>query len=101
MKLINIWNNRKKILEGITNDIFRKEHVEIIASERQEICDTCEHKDVSGDSCIVPASQPCCSLCGCKLSWKVRALSEECPAKKWHALVDEETENEISKKLNL
>jgi hypothetical protein len=104
MQLLKVWSNRKKILEGITNSVFQKQHVELIAQERMEICNACPHIDRQGDKCLAPGSQPCCSLCGCKLAWKTRALSDSCGDKanpRWHALVTEEDEDQIKKQLNI
>jgi hypothetical protein len=36
--LKQIFNNRKLILEGIRNNIFKKEHVEEIAYARLNLC---------------------------------------------------------------
>ena len=104
MKLINIWNNREKILEGLRNSVFRKEHVELIAKERMDICNSCEFIDHSGDKCFVPGTQPCCSKCGCKLAWKTRSLSSSCGDEenpRWNAIVSEQEEAEIFNKLNI
>ena len=40
--LKQIFKNRKEILEGIKNNIFKKEHVEQIADIRLNICKMCE-----------------------------------------------------------
>ena len=99
--LKEIWLNRVNILEGIKNSIFAIEHIEIIAEERLKICRNCVNIDEKGSNCLLPGSQPCCGLCGCKLSWKVRALSEKCDDNKWEALLTPEEENEIKLKLNI
>ena len=43
----------------------------------------------------MPGTQPCCSLCGCSLSFKVRALSSDCPAHKWKAVITEKDEDKL------
>lgn len=104
MKLINIWNNRKKILEGLSNSVFRKEHVEVIAKERMSICNSCEFIDHTGEKCFVPGTQPCCGKCGCKLDWKTRSLSSSCGDEenpKWEALLSEEDEKTVYDKLDI
>jgi len=35
--------------------------------------------DNQGLSCVVTGTQPCCSICGCSLSLKLRSLDSECP----------------------
>lgn len=104
MKLIKIWNNRDKILEGLSNSVFHKKHVEIIAKERMDICNTCEFIDRTGDKCFVPGTQPCCGKCGCKLAWKTRSLSSSCGDEenpRWNALLSEEDEKEVYGKLDI
>ena len=73
--LKQIFNNRKEILEGIKNNIFKKEHVEQIADIRLNICKMCENYDDDGKECLVPGTQPCCGECGCSLALKIRSLS--------------------------
>lgn len=85
--IIRIWKERNKILEGIRNNVFKKADVEHIAAERMSICDTCPSLDTEGTSCIVPGTGPCCSLCGCSLALKTRALSASCDAHKWEAVL--------------
>jgi hypothetical protein len=99
--LKTLYNNRKKILEGITNNVFKKEHVEQIAAERLEICKTCSNYDETGEGCMFPGSQPCCNIktggCGCSLTFKTRSLSSECPLKDplWKAVLSDEEENKL------
>lgn len=94
-KLIDIWKNRKQIMEGIKNSVIRDEFVEEIASYRMDICTSCVYKDIEGKECLVSGTQPCCGLCGCSLEFKTRALSSECPDKRWFAVVTEEDEDEL------
>lgn len=94
-KLTTIWKNRKQILEGIKNSIIRDEFVEEVAEQRILLCHTCPKKDVEGSTCLMPGTQPCCSLCGCSLSFKVRSLSSDCPAHKWKAVITEEDEDKL------
>ena len=37
-KLMDIWKNKKQIMEGIKNSIIRDEFVEEMASYRMDIC---------------------------------------------------------------
>ena len=104
MNLLKVWENRDKILEGLNNSVFKKEHVEKIASERMAICEECPHIDRQGDKCFAPGTQPCCGKCGCKLAWKTRSLSSSCGDEenpRWNALVTEHDEAEIFNKLNI
>lgn len=99
--LKEIYKNRKQILEGISNNLFKKEHVEIIAKERLKICNDCQHYDTNGEGCLVPGTSPCCNKntggCGCSLSLKTRSLSSSCPLEqpKWEAILTEEEENKL------
>lgn len=100
--LNQIFKNRKQILEGIKNNIFKKEHVEEIAFQRLLICTECDHYDISGEGCLVIGTAPCCNKntggCGCSLSLKTRSLSSACPltVPKWEAVLTEEEENKLN-----
>ena len=98
-KVGTLWNNKEKILEGITNYLFTTDTIEQIALERNTICLACPNVDLSGVNCLAPGTQPCCSECGCSLKFKTRSLSSECPLKKWPALLTEEQENDLLSKL--
>lgn len=99
--LIEIWKNKGKILEGVLNSVFKKEHVEQIAESRIAICNSCPDIDNEGKECLAPGTQPCCSLCGCSLQFKTRSMSSECPAGKWVALMTEQEEEILNDKLGL
>ena len=100
MKAIkNIFNNRKQILEGIKNKLFKKEHVEVIAKNRWQICIKCKSLDVKGDKCTMPGTQPCCGECGCSIAFKLRSLSSACPLNKWKAVLTEDEEDELNKNI--
>lgn len=94
--LIKIWKNKGAILEGINNRIFKKEHVEEIAKERMDKCDTCEFK---GDQCLIPGTGPCCNLCGCSLSLKIRSLSSFCDNGVWDAVLTQKEEDLLNETL--
>jgi hypothetical protein len=93
--LKEIWKNRKQILEGITNSVIKNELVEHVSKLRMEICDVCDAKDKTGVECVVPGSQPCCTMCGCSLGFKTRSLSSSCPAKKWGSIISEKKEDQL------
>lgn len=93
--LKEIFKNRKQIVEGITNSIIKNKFVEDVSKLRIEICNTCNEKDVIGNECVLPGTQPCCKLCGCSLTFKTRSLSTTCPAKKWGSIVSEKKENQL------
>ena len=103
--MIRIWKTKNQILEGITNSIFKKEDVELIAQERMQICNKCALFDVQGDGCMVPGTQPCCNEklggCGCSLGFKTRSLSSECPKGYWKAEMTQEEEDLLNKKLGI
>lgn len=98
MSLREIWNNRKKIFEGVANNMFKSEHVEAIAKERMAICQACPLIDLKGDKCMISGTAPCCGICGCKLAYKTRSLSSECPhhdGPLWEAVLDEAEEDKL------
>lgn len=100
MGLNKIWTHRKEIFEGISNSLFKKDLVEKIAAERMMICKSCPLIDIKGDKCMVPGTQPCCSACGCKLSFKTRSLSSECPQFFWPAIMEQDEEDKLYNDIN-
>jgi hypothetical protein len=103
MNIREIWKNKTKILEGIKNSLIKSEHIEQIASERMKLCEACDLIDRKGSECALPGTQPCCGECGCKLSYKVRSLSSECPHPKrsrWNAILSEEDEDKFYDQIN-
>lgn len=98
-KYIGAFKNASKILEGIRNKTFKKEHVEAEAAIRFEICKKCSFLDLKGDKCMVPGTQPCCESCGCSLGLKTRSLSSECPQGKWRALLTDKEEQMLNDSL--
>lgn len=103
MDLKTIWKNKMQILEGVKNTIFKKDHIEFIASERMKICEACPLIDKEGSKCLVPGTAPCCGACGCKLAFKTRSLSSECahPDKpKWEAILTNEEQDKLYEEIN-
>lgn len=103
MSLIKLWKNKGKILEGIKNKVFKKEHVEEIASERLKICQICPHIDHAGTDCYVKGTHPCCSKCGCSLALKLRSLSSGCGDEenpRWNAVLSEEEDDKLNEDLS-
>ena len=98
-KYLNAFKNATSILEGIKNNLFKKEHIEAEAELRFSICKKCTSLDTEGKSCLVSGTQPCCSQCGCSLELKTRSLSSECPLGKWPALMTEEEEDALIEKM--
>jgi hypothetical protein len=96
---LKVFKNADLILEGIKNNIFKKEHVEAVATDRFQICINCSLFDAKGTDCLAPGTQPCCSDCGCSLAFKVRSLSSECPKGYWFALTTEEQEEKINQQI--
>jgi hypothetical protein len=103
--IIQIWKHKGQILEGVKNNIFKREDVEQIASYRMDICTNCPIYDASGEGCMVPGTQPCCNQdkggCGCSLNFKTRSLSSSCPMGRWDAELNEEEEDALKQKLGL
>lgn len=98
--LIKIWKHKGQILEGIKNNIFKNDHVEEIAAERNAICQQCDLIDREGSKCVMPGTQPCCGVCGCSLQFLQRSLSSECEAGKWKAVLTEEEADALDTHLN-
>jgi hypothetical protein len=68
-----------------------------------KLCEECDIIDRKGSKCVLPGSAPCCGECGCKLSYKVRSLSSECPhpnGPKWKAFMSEEEEDKLYEEIN-
>lgn len=74
-KITQIWRARKQILEGLGNNIKKKEFVEEVYQYRKKICESCVHND---GQCMVPGTGPCCGACGCSLKIKLRSMSAVC-----------------------
>lgn len=99
--IIKIWKERNKILEGVRNNLFKKEHIEEIAKHRQAICETCPFLAEKGpNECAVPGTNPCCPQCGCSLRLKLRSLSSSCPEGYWDAVTTEAEEDLIKESIN-
>lgn len=98
-KYLDIFKNADKIADGIANSLFKKEHVEAIATSRYQICIKCSLFDAQGNDCVAPGTQPCCSDCGCSLGFKVRSLASECPKGFWDAVTSEEQEELINNQI--
>lgn len=103
--LIQLWKNRDQILEGVKNNIFKREDVEQIAKERMDICRFCDLFTESDKGCMVAGTSPCCNQnlggCGCSLKLKTRSLSSNCPKGHWTAEVTPEEEDMINQKLGI
>jgi len=92
-----------QILEGVKNTIFKKNHIEFIASERMKICEACPLIDKEGSKCLVPGTAPCCGACGCKLAFKTRSLSSECPhpeGSRWESILTDEEQDKLYEEIN-
>jgi|TARA_R110000744_G_scaffold371697_2_gene482888 hypothetical protein len=98
IKLLSAIKNADQIFEGIKNNIFKSDDVELVADERWNICKDCQSLDNSGKNCTAPGTQPCCSDCGCSLAYKLRALSSSCPTGQWAAVLSEDLEKQFKDK---
>jgi len=97
-RVVQIWKNKWKILEGFKNSVIKKADIEAVAFERMSICEKCPLLDTEGKSCMIPGTAPCCSACGCKLSYKTRSLSSHCAhpdGPRWNAELSQEEEDEL------
>lgn len=75
----NLWKEKRKILEGLTNTYFGSDRTHLIAQTRAEICQECPHWDKEGTSSqVVIKGQPACSLCGCNTKVHTHCLSCSC-----------------------
>ncbi len=103
--LRQIFKNRKQILEGIKNNMFKKEHVEVIANGRMNVCKSCSNYTTNDAGCLVIGTGPCCNQntggCGCSLALKTRALSSGCPlpTPKWKAILTDKEEDILNQQL--
>lgn len=103
INLKKVWASRKQILEGVTNTLVKKQEIENIARKRMDICLTCPILDIKGDKCLMPGTAPCCGECGCKLAFKTRSLSSECPhpdGPRWEAILDQAEEDKLYADIN-
>jgi hypothetical protein len=105
--LIRLWKSKGQIIEGITNSIFKREDVEMIAEERMKICRECPSHlyDEEGEGCMVLGTGPCCDMtkggCGCSLGFKTRSLSAGCELGHWNAELSDQEEDLLNEKLAL
>lgn len=97
--IVIVWKNKRKILEGIWNSLFPNAFVERVAAERDKLCQACPLYDATGkaENCFVKGSA-CCSFCGCKLSFKQRALSVGCDKGVWGPVMSQEEEDAFREK---
>ena len=101
--LKKIWSNRKQILEGIKNNIFKSAEIEAVAEERMKFCNDCFFLDLEGKDCLVTGTQPCCGKCGCSLKLKLRSLSSQCGDEenpRWLALLSPEEEQALKEEID-
>lgn len=102
--LIQLWKKRGKIFEGIRNAVFKREDIEAIAEKRLRICRSnrcgCYDPDGSSEAAVMKGTESCGS-CGCKLSWKTRALSDGCPEGYWESVLTEIEEDALKENLDL
>ena len=93
---LEVWKQKGQILEGIKNAVFKQEHIEEVASKRNEVCQLCDLIDRTGDKCFMPGTQPCCGVCGCSLQFLQRSLSSKCEEGKWDVVLTDEEDNELT-----
>ena len=90
----------KQIIEGWRNHFFPPKHlrelIKQVSAERLAVCMQCEDNSTTGR--IGNLSH--CKICGCPLKQKSKALHAECPVKKWVAVADVATSEQIIKEIN-
>ena len=100
MDLKEIWKNKSSIAEGLKNNMFKKEHIEVIAHERLKICLVCPFYDPTGTSEKATfKGKPSCASCGCLTALKTRCLSCDCPENKWLKITDDHTSQKIKNQI--
>ena len=68
-----------------------------------KLCEDCPLIDKTGGYCLAPGTQPCCSVCGCKLAFKTRSRASECPhpdGPRWLATMTQDAEDELYSSIN-
>lgn len=95
-RLSSVWKNRKQIVEGILNNVFTKETVDAISEERLDECLKCSNYDLTGESCVMPGTGPCCKSCGCSLKLATKSLSYKCPESKWPVYISNDENTDLS-----
>lgn len=96
--------NRKLVIEGIKNNIFKQEHIEQIFQERKAICHSCTFHSLKvrkEKELVIPYNH--CTLCGCKDEIKLRSLGSRCTDEenpKWLEVVDIETAEKIKEQID-
>ena len=98
-QLLGAFKNLDQIAEGLSNNVFKKEHVEAVATDRFQVCVSCSLFDAFGKDCLAPGTQPCCSDCGCSLAFKTRSLASACPKGKWKELMSDQDEKALFEQL--
>jgi len=96
-KLLNAVKHLDQVYEGVKNNIWKNEYVEIIAGDRYRICKSCAELDIKGDKCALNGTQPCCGSCGCSLALKTRAMASSCPLHLWGSVMSEDEEAKLKK----
>lgn len=99
--LVQVFQKRNKILEGIYNYYFPRAYIESIARKRLTICQSCDHYDTRGTGCAIPGTHPCCDMCGCSHKFLLRSLSSSCEDGRWQAEMSQEAEDSYREKHNI
>ena len=93
-KTINLKYN--DIVDGFSYLIVKNPEVEKVAKARAGICARCPFAEYirSKPNTIIVGNKTHsiksmkCSVCGCALAAKVRAMNDECPRERWQARLD-------------
>lgn len=64
-----------RIIEGFGNFVFRTPETEAIAIQRARVCAICLQ--------IKRIKNEWCPVCKCFVPFKIRSMTESCPAKLW------------------
>lgn len=93
-----------QVIEGWKNHLIppenMKEFISMVSKDRMEICNICPENSKNKSKSMIAL----CSLCGCPLITKTKALTAGCPINKWEAILTQEEreamENKIKNKDN-
>lgn len=100
-KLLEIFQNRKLIWDGLKNNLIKSEHIEALYLDRNAICNKCPYMIEKGDKqCSIPGTDPCCPECGCSLAVKLRSPNAECPKGFWKAVMTDQEAQLLNTNLN-
>lgn len=89
-------NKVSLIMEGWRNHLIpppsMKEFISLVSEERLSICNVCPHNSKNKNPEAVFKT---CTLCGCPLNTKSKALSGGCPDGRWAPVATQKEKEEM------